>query len=138
MSSNHPPHSIALLPRVQEAVTEAAYLASGYDISEIKACHVQLSSNYRNSGDMKTNVAAALFLMHTGRNKKEEENNADSINSEQNGIPMKDTRRGRVMEVLTTSRLGLEAPRRYMDGESSSSLSLSCPISHDVHSVSHQ
>lgn len=127
MSSTHPTHSIALLDEVQKAIAEAAYLASGYDIGKLKHCHVQISSNYRNSGDMKSNVAAALFLMHTARNKnkecllrkKEEEqednNNAYYVHSD---IIEPSTSDSGVMEVVTTSRYGLVAPRRYTDGKS--------------------
>jgi hypothetical protein len=122
-STNRPTHtSRAQLDLVQEAVAEAVYLASGYDISELKHCHVQISSNYRNSGDMKTNAAAALFLMHTARNKKEVSSLSDPTEKLEEGDHSracfeKKEQSDRVMEVVTTSRYGLKAPRRYESGK---------------------
>ena len=107
-------HSIDLLGGVNNAIAEATCLASGYNIEDMKHCHVQMSSNYRNSGDMKTNVAAALYLMHVAkanRNRKQEKRcttNGDSENEDSCNT---------VMEVVTTTPLGFQMPRRYDNGE---------------------
>jgi hypothetical protein len=140
MTSNGPPaHSVALLSSVQVAIAEAVYLASGYDITELKHCHVQISSNYRNSGDMKTNAAAALFLMHTARNNNMELESESLLRKhgeepeEQHGpdtgiVSEQKKTSGRVMEVVTTSRYDLKAPRRYEDGKQCSDIISSASI----------
>lgn len=114
MASNQPA-TAHLQAAVQDAFTEAVYLASGYDISNLKHCSVQLSNNFRSSGDMKTNVAASLFLMHMAL--------SNEISSEDEMAT--DVA---VMEVITTSRSGLQRPRRYADGNHMFSCHVSRPV----------
>ena len=120
-----PSHNPPLRAQVQEALSEAVYLACGYDISELKHCHVQYSSNFRNSGDMKTNVAAGIFLLHTSKNRPEksiegiysEEEDQDTKTTPQSDVVADKLTAGNIMEVVTTSRYGLKHPRRYCDGK---------------------
>lgn len=130
MVSSHPAYSTALLELVNIAVTEAVYLATGYEINSLTHCQVQLSSNYRNSGDMKTNVAASLFLMHTAKKKKEDAVKEQCPCAADPDAPVcSDTSRNppNAMEVVTTSRYDLKTPRCYPDGECIVRLSSTLP-----------
>jgi hypothetical protein len=145
MSSPPPPvHTSdpSLLAEVQAAVAEAIQLSCGYDITHshthsLKHCHVQRSSNFRNSGDLKTNAAAGIFLMHTAAMRKKRLSSSTVLVSHSVTGAVTGTGTGtgtgtdavsecgregvaevaEVMEVVTTSPYGLQRPRRYEDGE---------------------
>ena len=133
---------MSTLLQVQEAITEAALLASGYDIRPLPQCRVQKNNNFRRSGDLKTNVAACLFLSHVSDQKKKRKENVlkmrdDEVvlirenkevdrTTDEDEVLMKnrgekemkkeEKQEERVMEVVTTSHLGLQTPRKYTDG----------------------
>ena len=154
MSSPPPPvhtSDSSLLAEVQAAVAEAIQLSCGYDITHshthsLKHCHVQRSSNFRNSGDLKTNAAAGIFLMHTAAMRKKRLSSSTVLVSHSvtgagtGAVTGTDAvsecgREGvaevaEVMEVVTTSPYGLKRPRRYEDGE------WYCNITHSLyHSI---
>jgi hypothetical protein len=159
MSSPPPPvHTSdpSLLAAVQAAVAEAIQLSCGYDITHshthsLKHCHVQRSSNFRNSGDLKTNAAAGIFLMHTAAMRKKRLASSTVLVSHSVTGAVTGAGTGvvtgtdavsecgreevvevaEVMEVVTTSPYGLQRPRRYEDGE------WYCNITHSLyHSIS--
>ena len=157
MSSPPPPvHTSdpSLLAAVQAAVAEAIQLSCGYDITQshthsLKHCHVQRSSNFRNSGDLKTNAAAGIFLMHTAAMRKKRLSSSTvlvshSVTGAVTGTgtgtgtgtdAVSECGREEVVEVVTTSPYGLQRPRRYEDGEWYSVILLIHSITLSAHSV---